>query len=251
MTRWQALPPGVRGALVLGGLAAALTALMAFAGTPQARNPVFALTVMAAAAGLGLLLGAAPLGVWAPPRAALALALAAGLAGLGLVLAWGQVSGSFAAREWQWLRDLAAGLLVLPALLPAALVRRPGAATVGLTLQGLATAAAATVDAPLALLFVPLTALPVEAWLTLRHQDGRASTWAVAGALLTGVAVAATRQELWTATGLWPLAGALASAAVGGGLMGVLAQIVSTPLRHRLGLTVPPAADGEALGGWE
>jgi hypothetical protein len=166
-----------------------------------------------------------------------------------VTLAWGQVSSQFAAREWLWLAVLAAGLLALPAVLPAALVRRPGAATVGLTLQGLATAAASTVDAPAALLFVPLVALPVELWLVFRRQGGTASTWAGAGALAMGVAVLASRLELWTLAGLWPLLGAVASAALSGALFGVLAHLVATSLRPRLGL-VEPAADA-TLGGWE
>jgi hypothetical protein len=249
MTRWQALPPGPRGALVLGVLAVALVALARVSGAQQGVNLLFALATVLAAIGLGFLLGTAPTALWRPPMRALALATAAGLAGLALYLAWGQVSGQFAAREWQWLAVLAAGLGVVPAVLPAALVRRPGALTVGLTLQGLATAAASTLYAPAALLFVPLLALPVELWLLFRRQEGGASTWAVAGALTMAVAVLASRLELWTLSGLWPLAGALASAAVAGALFGAMTHYVAAALRPRLGLVEPDA--GEPPEGWE
>lgn len=249
MSRWQSLPPGPRGALVCAALAVALVAVARLTGAPQGANWAFALATIVAAAGLGLVLGQAPDALWRPPYGALALAAVAAVAGLALVWAWDQVRGPFTAPEWAWLAVLAAGLRVLPVILPAALVRRPGAATVGLTLQSLATATASTVDAPAALLFVPLLALPVELWLFARQHAGGVVTWALAGALVGAVAAVVSRFELWHLAGLWPLAGAVASGAVGGALFGALAELVATSLRPRLGLTVPDTTAD--LEGWE
>ncbi len=157
---------------------------------------------------------------------------------------WGRVAGRFAAPEWAWLRSLAGGIQVLPALLPAALARRLGAAMLGLAVQALAVAFSGVLYAAVALLYVPLIAAPVELWLLARRQDGSALTLAVAGAILGAANGVLARPELLAVAGAWPVAGAVVSAAVGGALFGLLSYALAAWLRPRLGMDLAATNPG-------
>jgi ABC-type thiamin/hydroxymethylpyrimidine transport system permease subunit len=240
------LGPGPLGALALGGLAVGLLLVARLQGAPQALNLPFVLLTVLAAGALGLLLAINSGSLVHAPRSELVLTVAAAVAAQLALFAWDLLEPRFAAREWQWLSQLAEGLLVLPALLPAALIRRAGAATLGLTVAALAQVllVPGMTDSPVTLLLVVDVALPVEVFLMLRRQDATPVTMAGAGALaaVVGLLVSKIASPLLMPGGLWPLIGAATSTALGGALVGAVVALVAARLRPRLGLEAPEVA---------
>jgi hypothetical protein len=240
------LGAGPLGALVLGGLAVALLLLARLQAAPQAGNLVFALVTLLAAGLLGYLLGINGASLFHPPTRDVAIAVAAALAAVAVVMVWQRLETTFSAREWQWLAQLAGGLEVLPALLPAALVRRGGAATLGLVVSALAAVlmVSGVIYSPIQLLLVPVVALPVELFLQLRRQDAGLGTLASAGALVAAMgtlASVATQPEMLLPEGWVRLVGSVLGTAVGGALVGAVVADLARRLRPRLGvgLAVP------------
>lgn len=246
------LGPGPLGALALGGLAVALLLLARLQAAPQAGNLVFALVTLLAAGLLGYLLGINGSSLAHHPGRDLALAVGAALVGVVVVMLWQSQKAVFAPREWQWLAQLAEGLQVLPALLPAALVRRGGAAAAGLAVSALASVliVSGVIYSPVQLLLVPVMALPVELFLQLRRQDATLATLTAAGALVAAMgtlAAVATQPELLLPGGIWRLTGGILGTALGGALVGALVAELARRLRPRLGME-RAAGMPEAIG---
>jgi ABC-type thiamin/hydroxymethylpyrimidine transport system permease subunit len=177
------LGPAWAGALLLGGLGLLLWVLTRWGGgLPEALGR--SLLPVLAAVVLGYLIGwsqqsAAP---WSQREIVLTVGLGA-LGGLA-ALAWER----FRPADLSGLSLLALldAIFILPAILPAAVVPRPGAALMGLMvaqLRVLLPGVGGSYPA-LALLQVPLIVAPAELWLAARGRERSPLTVTIAGALV-------------------------------------------------------------------
>jgi hypothetical protein len=202
-----------------------------------------ALVLVAAAAALGALLAAAGADTVPWTRREVALAV-------GLAVAAGLVAGGWEAARSR-LEPLAStglltaldALLFLPALLPAAFVRRPGSLLLGLLVHFAVQLPTGAYGAGLRLLMAPAMAGPAELWLLTRPPRGTLAL-ALAGTLLGAAQVGLVQLLLPAAYASGSLPAAFLSAVLSGALAGWTAARLRAVAAERLGIALPlgPAA---------
>jgi ABC-type thiamin/hydroxymethylpyrimidine transport system permease subunit len=179
---------------------------------------------------------------WSPREFVLAVVL--GAAGGGVVAGWDALRPALDRFGLTGLTAVLDGTLVLPALLPALFVRRPGTVLVGLVAGQLFRLVAAgrigagTLNFPFeAVLQMPLVAVAPEVWLRARGENRGGITLTVAGALTGAASVAVARvvtPSAYPAGAWWGAALSLALAgAVAGAVTGYARDTVAARLAGR------------------
>ncbi len=217
------------------------------AGAPLALGPLalpWAVpVVLAVVVGLGVAIGRrqAQGQRWTWPALARAIALG-GLGGV-IALAWAWFGGLLSPLDKTGIPALLEGLRILPALLAAAWVPLPGAATLGLIVAKLIDFGGRTADSPaLALAQILVAAAPAELWLLRRGADRGLRTLVTAGALIgLGATAAAYLTVPGMVPGPFPLGGWPAEIIIGL-IAGTAAGVAVAWLRRRWALTGTPAA---------
>lgn len=198
------------GGLAIGLLAAASRELPGLSAGPQLQAgplsiPWMVLVAPLLAAGLGIAVGRGQTQGRGWTGRDLARAVLLSILGGAIALGWSWFGGLLSPLDKTGIPALLEGLRILPALMAAAWVPLPGAATLGLVVAQVIDFTGRVTGAPaLALLQIIVAAAPAEIWLMRRGTDRGQRTLVVAGVL---IGLGSTAAVYLTAPGILPAQG--------------------------------------------